>query len=86
MTTKREIYHILFNKFTFEGHIRCDEYQLEVETAIGKTPQSITVREDRVIVIFTDGCRHVFPYTDTVEFFDRPIVKKDADKTTDNAQ
>jgi len=79
--TKREITHIIFNKFIADGHIRCDEYFIDQEASIGKTPQSITIREDRVTVCFTDGCRHVFPYDGNVEFFDREIeVKKKKDE------
>ena len=73
---KREIYSILFNKFIHEGRIRCDEYVLDVESPIGKTPQSITAKDDKIVVIFTDGCRHVFPYDDKVEFFDREVSTK----------
>lgn len=71
MTAKREIFHIIFNKFIADGRIRCDEYFLETESPIGKTPESITIRDNRVTVCFTNGERHIFPYDDKVEYFDR---------------
>jgi hypothetical protein len=45
---------------------------LGVQCAIeDKIPQSIVIRERKVTVTFTDGCRHIFNYDDKVEYFDR---------------
>lgn len=79
---KREIYHIIFNKFIYEGKIRADEYLLGADTPMGKIPQSITIKENKVFVVFSDGDRYVFPYDDKVEYFDREIdTKKKKDES-----
>ena len=85
MTPKREIYYIIFNKFLSQGgRWEADNYQLEIESAFQqKVPKSISIRDKLVTVIFTDDSRHIFPYNDTTEYFDRLITKKDATETTD---
>ena len=87
MTTKREIYYLIFNKYLRpDGKWEADHYQLDVESAYqSKIPKSITIKDNKVTVLFTDESRHVFPYNDNCEYFDR-IIKKDATKTTDNTQ
>ena len=78
MTTKREVYYIIFNKHIKEGRWEADNYQLEIESAFQqKVPKSISIRDKLVTVIFTDDSRHVFPYNDNCEYFDRIITKKD---------
>jgi len=84
--TKREIYYVIFNKFTgVDGRPNADSYMLEIECAFqAKTPQSITIKDNRVTVTFTDKTRHVFPYNENVEFFDRIIEDKKDGKTENN--
>ena len=88
MKPTREIYYIIFNKYLrSEGRWEADNYQLEIESAFQqKVPKSISIRDKLVTVIFTDDSRHIFPYNDNVEFFDRLITKKDATETTDNTK
>ena len=82
---KREIYYIIFNKYLrSEGRWEADNYQLEIESAFQqKVPKSISIRDNKVTVVFTDDSRHIFPYNDNCEYFDRIITKKDATETTD---
>jgi hypothetical protein len=83
--TKREIYYIIFNKYIADGKIKADTYVLGTPCEIeGKIPKSITIKDGKVVVLFEDDCRHIFPYNESVEYLERPIVKKDADKTTDS--
>jgi hypothetical protein len=86
MKATREIYYIIFNKHTRpDGKLEADNYQFEIESVIqNKVPKSITIRDEKVTVTFTDESRHVFPYNENVEFFDRLIDKKDG-KTENNA-
>jgi hypothetical protein len=86
--TKREIYYIIFNKHIGgDGKFEADHYQLEEESVFQqKIPKNITIREKKVTVVFTDESRHIFTLDDSVEFFDRLIEAKDADKNTDNTK
>ena len=79
MRTNREIYYIIFNKFNgLDGRPNADFYMLETESALqGKVPKSIVLKENKITVTFTDNSRHIFPYNDKVEYFDRLIEKKD---------
>lgn len=78
MKPKAEIYRIIFNKLLRDGRVIFDEYFLDMESQLpGKVPESIVLKEDKVTVTFTDKSRHIFPYNDSVEYFDRLIEKKD---------
>ena len=78
MTPKREIHYIIFNKHIRDGRWEADSYQLEIESAYQqKVPKSISIRDKLVTVIFTDDSRHIFPYNENCEYFDRLITKKD---------
>jgi hypothetical protein len=78
MKNTREIYYIIFNKHLADGRLKADSYQLEIESGMQeKVPKSITIRDNKVTVTFTDDSRHVFPYNENVEYFDRLIEKKD---------
>lgn len=84
--TKREIYYILLNKHLKpDGKFEADTYTVGESSAYqGKIPESIEVKSGKVIVTFTDKDRHIFPYNDGVEFFDRIVKPKtDAKQTTD---
>lgn len=80
--TKREIYYIIFNKHIKpDGRIEADSYQLEIESAYqGKIPESITIKDKTVTVTFTDKDRHVFPYNENCEYFDKIIKTKTDEK------
>jgi hypothetical protein len=75
---KREPYYIIFNKhFKPDGRLEADNYQLEIESAYqGKVPESITIKDKTVTVVFVGGDRHIFPYNENCEFFDREIKPK----------
>jgi hypothetical protein len=84
MKLTRAIYYIIFNKHIKpDGRIEADNYQLEIESAYqGKIPESITLKDKTVTVVFTDGDRHIFPYNENCEYFDKIIKPKTyADKT-----
>lgn len=81
MRNAREIYRILFNKiFKEDGRVIADEYCLDMESPLGgKIPKTITIKDSKVTITFTDKTRHIFPYDNRVEFFDRLIEKKDGE-------
>ncbi len=86
MRATREVYYLIFNKHIRpDGKVEADSYQIEIESAYqGKVPKKITIKDNKVTVLFTDNDRHIFPYNENCEYFDRLIDKKDAKETTDN--
>ena len=75
---KREIYSIVFNKAPDQsGKYHLFLYDLGVPSAnAGRTPKSIVKKDDKITVTFTDESRHIIPYTDGVEIFDRIVEPK----------
>ena len=74
---KREIYGVVVEKFICEGGLRVLEYKIGAYSFIdGKVPQKIEEKDGKIIVTFTDNSRHIIPYTDSIEIFDREIKPK----------
>ena len=81
---KREIYNIVFNKFIQDGILRTYAYTLgEPSPNHMRVPLKIELKEDRIIVTFTDNTRHTIGYTNDVEIFDREVKPKE-DASRDN--
>jgi len=78
MTPRREIYSIVFNKIpTKEGKWSLYIYDLGIQSANnGRIPKIITQTKTHIIVEFTDDTRHLIPFTDNVELFDRVVNPK----------
>ena len=79
----REIYGIVFDKFVSDGVLRINSYALGVMSPSNsnRIPSGIEIESGKVIVTFTDKTRHIIPYTDKIEIFDRETEIKNATGT-----
>ena len=79
----REIYGIVFDIFVTDGVSRVNGYILGSTVApdYKKAPIKIEIESGKVIVTFTDKTRHIIPYTDKIEIFDRETEIKNATGT-----
>jgi virulence-associated protein VagC len=80
--TKREIYSVAFNRsIAPDGTVKMYVYTLgSVSLNAFRIPKSITLKDEKITVLFTDNTRHILNYNQDVELFDRiiePKVKKD---------
>jgi hypothetical protein len=84
----REIFKIKFDKGkTDEGVPKYMQYTIGATGLVDGellTPQKITIRKDRVVVLFAElGITHEFAFNDDVEIYRRDKPKEDAKETTD---
>ena len=74
---KREIYSVVFNKFLQENTLKMYVYTLGVPSPNNmRVPLKIELKEDKIVVTFTDNTRHTIGYTNDVEIFDREVKPK----------
>jgi hypothetical protein len=84
----KEIFKIKFDKGkTDEGVPKYMQYTLGATGLVDGellTPQKITIKRDRVVVLFAElGITHEFAFTDDIEIYRRDKTKEDASTTTD---
>jgi hypothetical protein len=77
----KEIYCIRFNKVLLKDDLHVTSYEVGIPTLVMgmmKTPLKITLIKNKFTVNFDDNTSHVIPLTESVEYFERLIMKKDA--------
>jgi hypothetical protein len=86
--TKREIYLLVFNKWIDkEQGLRGMRYEIgKMSLDTLRTPKSITLKDEKITVLFTDNTRHIINYTSDVELFDRFIEPKEKKDPTDKSE
>jgi hypothetical protein len=78
MKAKEEIYSVKFNKFISSTDMMFTVYTLGVPFMSGQTivtPESITLKGDKITITFEEGLKHTISYNTDVEIFERPVVE-----------
>jgi hypothetical protein len=86
--TKREIYSVAFNRsITQEGVVKMYTYTLGVVSLNAyRIPKSITLKDEKITILFTDNSRHIINYNQDVEIFDRLIETKEKKDPSDKSE
>ena len=67
---KRSIYAIVFDKRVQpNGDLKVTSYEVGKTSSYDfKIPVSIVLKDEKYFVTFEDGCRHVIPNSDKIEY------------------